>query len=238
MISYFLYDVWPLVTFLGVTPMSFSFQSQTFHLMGASIMHPFVQLLLYHSNGHRILGLVSMFIPFVPWPFSTEKWCLRSCKLHHFMQTSEHLVGLESFGFFLPLAKFDWCISQGHPMTRSLVLSREDAQWSIFFFLGVLMKFTNPNPSPYLSLALFFKKKCVERSLILRFNIWIYIVWLAQQKEKQPNNERKENGSNFPHSAFVVPLFLRSLFQCCWTAHRISRLKGTGKWYWGRGNET
>lgn len=46
--------------------MSFSFQSQTFQLMGASIMHLFVQLLPYHSNGHRILGFVFLFIPFVP----------------------------------------------------------------------------------------------------------------------------------------------------------------------------
>lgn len=68
------------------------------------------------------------------------------------------------------------------------------------------MKFTN------LTLLPLFSFKCVERSLILRFNIWIYIVWLAQQKEKQLNDERKENGLNLPHSTFVVLLFLRSFF--------------------------
>lgn len=65
MISYifFLMLLLDTLAFLEVTAISFAFQSQTFHAVGASVMPLFVQLLPYHSTGHHIWGFVSPVSP-------------------------------------------------------------------------------------------------------------------------------------------------------------------------------
>lgn len=72
------------------------------------------------------------------------------------------------------------------------------------------MKFTIPTP---LLISFFFCYffQCVKRSLILCFNIWIYIVWLAQQKEKQLD-KRKDNGLNLPLFNFCSTVIFKITF--------------------------
>lgn len=123
-------------------------------------------------------------------------------------------------GFSL-LVDCDWCVSRGHPVTWSLVLSRG---YTMESFQVSAWSLLSPTPSNFffflnVSSVLLYSASTFESTLF---------GWSQQKKEEKKLEERKEYGSNLPHSSFVVLLFLRSLLQLCWTAHRITDSKGRG----------
>lgn len=133
-------------------------------------------------------------------------------------------------GFSL-LADCDWCVSRGHPVTWSLVLSRG---YTMESFQVSAWSLLNPLPP----LQFFFLFKCVKRSLILCFNIWINIVWLVPAKKRKTTWRKKREWFKSSSFKFCSTVIFKITFATLLDSTQNYRLKGTGKWYWRRGNET